>query len=81
MYKLIHVSENVWFRVAKKHFFYLFLKGSFNKSIVFGNNSFVPVEHLSVLAIQLFGANLAEFLSAAVAVTCAWAVGNFLVKG
>lgn len=81
MHKSIHVSENVGFHVVNRHFLYLFLKGSFDKNTVSWNNRFVPVERLSVLAIQLFDAELAELLGAAVAVTCAWAVGNFPVKG
>lgn len=65
MHKLINVSENVGFRVVKRQFLYSFLKGSFNKNTVSGNNRFVPVERLSILAVQLFQAELAELLSPA----------------
>lgn len=65
VHKLINVSENVGFRVVKRQFLYSFLKGSFNKNTVSGNNRFVPVERLSILAVQLFQAELAELLSPA----------------
>lgn len=40
----------------------------------------MPVECL-VLAIQLLHAELSELVSPAASVTCAWAAGNFPVKG
>ena len=81
VHKLINVSENVGFHVVNRQFLYLFLQGCFNKNTVSRNNRFVPAERLSILAIQSFQAELAELLSPAAAVTHAWAVGNFPVKG
>ena len=67
--------------MVNRHVLDFFLKGSFNKNTVSGNNIFVPVEYILVSAIQLFDTELAELLRAAVAVTHARAVGNFPVKG